>query len=65
MGKYKRWKNAVEGKGLSVNVDKTKGMQLSFGKKSSVSKVDPCVILFSVRNVTGGFIIVALMCLGR
>ena len=24
MGKYKRWKNAVEGKGLRVNVDKTK-----------------------------------------
>ena len=42
MGKYKRWKSAVEGKGLRVNVDKTKGMQLSFGKKSSVSKVDPC-----------------------
>ena len=41
MDKYKRWKNAVEGKGLRVNVDKTKGMQLSFGKKSSVSKVDP------------------------
>ena len=40
--KYKRWKNAVEGKGVRVNVDKTKGMQLSFGKKSSVSKVDPC-----------------------
>ena len=36
MGKYKRWKNAVEGKRLRVNVDKTKGMQLSFGKKSSV-----------------------------
>ena len=41
MDKYKRWKNAVEGKGLRVNVDKTKGMQLSFGKKSSVPKVDP------------------------
>ena len=40
--KYKRWKNAVEGNGLRVNVDKTKGMQLSFGKKSSLSKVDPC-----------------------
>ena len=26
MDKYKRWKNAVEGKGLRVNVDKTKGM---------------------------------------
>ena len=32
----------MEGKGLRVNVDKTKGMQLLFGKKSSVSKVDPC-----------------------
>ena len=40
--KYKRWKNEVEGKGLRVNVDKTKDMQLSFGKKSSVSKMDPC-----------------------
>ena len=42
MDKYKRWKNAVEGKDLRVIVDKTKGLQLSFGKKSSVSKVDPC-----------------------
>ena len=32
----------MEGKGLRVNVDKTKGMQLLFGKKISVSKVDPC-----------------------
>ena len=42
MDKYGRCKNAVEGKGLRVNVDKTKGMQLLFGKKSSLSKVDPC-----------------------
>ena len=42
MDKYGRWKNTVEGNGLRVNVDKTKGMQLLFGKKSSVSKVDPC-----------------------
>ena len=40
--KYGRRKNAVEGNGLKVNVNKTKGMQLLFGKKSSVSKVDPC-----------------------
>ena len=39
---YGRWKNVVEGIGPRVNVDKTKGMQLLFGKKSSVSKVDPC-----------------------
>ena len=40
--RFCRWKNAVEEKGVRVNVDKTKGMQLLFGKKSSVSKVDPC-----------------------
>ena len=33
MDKYGRWKNAVEGKGLRVNIYKTKGMQLLFGKK--------------------------------
>ena len=41
MDKYGRWKNAVDRKGLRVNVDKIKGMQLLLGKKSSVSKVDP------------------------
>ena len=41
MDKYGRWKNAVDRKALRVNVDKTKGMQLLLGKKSSVSKVDP------------------------
>ena len=41
MDKYRRWKNAVEEKCLGVYVDKTKGMQLLFRKKSSVSKVDP------------------------
>ena len=54
--KYGRYKNAVEGKGLRVIVDKTKGMQLLFGKKSSVWKADPgvvcgelVVILFSTK----------------
>ena len=42
MDKYGRWKNAVGEKGLRVNVNKTKGMQLLFAKKSSVLKVDPC-----------------------
>ena len=42
MDKYGRWKNAVDRKGLRVIVDKIKGMQLLLGKKSSVSKVDPC-----------------------
>ena len=39
MDKYGRWKNALEGKGLRVNVDKTKCMQLLFEKKSSFWKV--------------------------
>ena len=40
---YGRWKNAVEGKSLRMNIDKIiKGMQLSIGKESSVSKLDPC-----------------------
>ena len=42
MDKYGWWKKTKEGIGLRVNVDKTKGMQLFFGKKSSVSKADPC-----------------------
>ena len=42
MDKYRRWKNAVEENGLRVNANKTKGMQLLFGKKTNVSKVDPC-----------------------
>ena len=33
MDKYRRWENAVEGKAPRGNVDKTKGMQLLFGKK--------------------------------
>ena len=69
MVKYGRWKNAVEGKGLRVNVDKTKGMQLLFGKKSSVSKVDLCGVcgerIFSLRNVRNGFIVAILMYRGQ
>ena len=57
----------MEGKGLRMTVDKTKGTLLLFGKNISISKVDP----FSVYgervgcNVRGGFIVVVLMCLGR
>ena len=41
MDKYGKRKNSVEeGNGLRVNVDKTKGMQLLFRKKSCVLKVD-------------------------
>ena len=40
MDKYRRWKNTVEGKGLRVNVNKTKGMQLLFRNNTSASKMD-------------------------
>ena len=36
MDKYGRWKNAVERKGLRVNVGKTKARKLLFWKKSSI-----------------------------
>ena len=72
MDKYGRWKKAVEAKGLRVNFDKTKCMQLLSGKKSSVLKVDHCGASgerlgcnsIIVRNVRGGFIIAVLMCRG-
>ena len=55
MDKYGRWKNAVEGKDLRVNINKTKGMQLLFGKKVSfqkwilvVSVVSGLVVILSV-----------------
>ena len=73
MNKYDRWKNAVEGKGLRVNVNKTKGMRVLCGMKNKsfesgslrcmVSEL--VVILFSVQNVRGGSIVVVLVCLGR
>ena len=34
----------MEGQDLRVNVNKAKGMQLLYGKKSSALKVDPCVV---------------------
>ena len=34
----------MEGKGLRVNVEKTKGMQLLFGKKGGPSKGDPSAV---------------------
>ena len=42
MDRYGKWENAAEEKGLRMTVDNTKGMQLLFGKKSIVLKVDPC-----------------------
>ena len=73
MNKYGRWENAVEGKSLRVNVDKTKVMQFLFGRKVVFRKLilvvsvvnGLVVILLSVRNVRDGFIVVVLMYLGR
>ena len=70
MDRYVRWKNVVEEKGLRVNVNKTKVMQLLFGKVvfpkwilvvSVVSGL--VVILLDVRNGRSGFIVVFLTCL--
>ena len=73
MDKCGRCKNAAEGKGLRVNVDKEKVCSYYLEKKivfqkwilvvSVVSGL--VVILFNVRNDRGGFIVVVLMCLGR
>ena len=38
----RQWKERCMSEGLRVNVSKTKDMQLLFGKKSSVLKVNPC-----------------------
>ena len=61
MDKYGRWENAVEGKGLKVNVDKTKCMQLLLRRKVVFRKwilvvsvmSGLVVILFSVRTIRG------------
>ena len=53
MNKYVKWKNAVEGKGLRMNVNKTKGMQLLFGKKISVLKVYPCGVCGEWLSIEG------------
>ena len=40
--KFDRWKNAIEGKGMRVNMGKTKMMVSGVGGEKEVSKVDPC-----------------------
>ena len=65
MGKHGRWKNSVKGKSLRVNVDKTKGMQLSFRKKSSVLKVDSCGACGERVGCNSIQCMKCQMCLGR
>ena len=40
--KYNNWKEAMEGKGLKVNVGKTKCMISGEASRKEVSKIDPC-----------------------
>ena len=54
MDEYGRWKNAVEGKDLRVNVGKTKCMRLLFGKKINASRVD--LYVFCGERVACNFI---------
>ena len=39
--KYERWKKVLERKSLEITVEKTKGMQLLYGKKAYFSNIDP------------------------
>lgn len=72
IGKYERWRRILKGNGLSVNVEKTKVMQLLYNK--NYSKMYPCGVygemvrrnsVFSVQNFRSGFIFVVQICLGR
>ena len=40
--KYKKWKNALHGKGLKINVSKTKVIIVTGEKLKRQAKIDPC-----------------------
>ena len=42
--RYCEWKEALEGKGLKVNVQKTKAMKLGGKKEVKAAVVDPCAV---------------------
>ena len=42
--RYREWKEALEGKGLKVNVQKTKAMKLGGKKEMKAAEVDPCAV---------------------
>ena len=42
--RYREWKEALEGKGLKVNVQKTKVMKLGGKKEMKAAEVDPCAV---------------------
>ena len=56
-GKVQNLKRVLERKDIRVNIGKTKGIQLLYGKKTYALKVDPCyfcgkrVKLYSVRRI--------------
>ena len=39
--RYREWKEALEGEGLKVNVQKTKAMKLGGKKEMKAAEVDP------------------------
>ena len=73
MGKYGRWKKMQWKERMRVNVDKKGICSYYLGRKVvfrrwilEVRVVSWLVLLLlSVRNVRGGFIVVVLICLGR
>ena len=42
VGKYKKWKETLEGKNLHINVGKTKRLQILDNKRRVTAKIDPC-----------------------
>ena len=42
--RYREWKEALEGKGLKVNVQKTKAMKLGGKKEMKAAEVNPCAV---------------------
>ena len=60
MEKYAKWKAAVDWKGLTVKVGKTKGMQLLESKRSASAKIDPCGVC---RERVSGNPVKCLQCL--
>ena len=42
--RYREWKEVLEGKGLKVNVQKTKAMKLGGKKGMKAAEVDPCAV---------------------
>ena len=53
--KFRQWKKAFEGKGMRVNLDKTKMMVTGLEEKVTASKIDPCDVCGRRVNVNAVF----------